>query len=107
LVGIDRPGIYELETVDNNAKFAAHLDPLESDTAPLAEEAFEQTGIPLTAEFDAAAAKAKMQQMRDVELEGRQKVWKWLVATALVLLIVESLLAGWQSMPADTTAATA
>ena len=55
----------------------------------------------LSTGFDVAAEKTKMQQMRDVELESRQKIWKWLVVMAIVLLIAETLLAGWLSRPSD------
>lgn len=99
--GVDTPGVYRLATVDGSEEFAVHLDSTESDTAPLPQEALEQAGVRLSAEFDVAAETAKMQQTRDVELESRQKIWKWLVALAIVTLIVESLLAGWLSRPAE------
>jgi hypothetical protein len=31
-------------------------------------------------------------------LEGRQKIWKWLIVAALVLLGMETLLAGWRAI---------
>ena len=32
--------------------------------------------------------------MRDLELESKQKLWQWLISGALVLLIMETWLAG-------------
>ena len=39
-----------------------------------------------------------LRQMRDIELEARQGVWQWLIAVALVLLIIETLLASRRSL---------
>ncbi|WP_425398971.1 BatA domain-containing protein [Aeoliella sp.] len=105
--GFDAPGVYRVATRSGSTEFAVHLDPTESNTAPLPKEVLEQAGIQLSTEFDVAAEQAKMQQMRDVELEGRQKVWKWLVALAIVILITETLLAGWLSRPAEQALAAA
>ncbi len=33
-------------------------------------------------------------QMRDLELESKQKLWQWLISGALLLLITETWLAG-------------
>ena len=40
------------------------------------------------------AAEAK-RQLANTELEGRQKLWRWLIAGALVFVTLETLLAGW------------
>ncbi|TWT33923.1 hypothetical protein KOR34_37590 [Posidoniimonas corsicana] len=95
----DSPGVYAVSTTERPAMFSVHVDPLESETAPLPQEAFEQLGCRLAGEFDPATANAELRQMRDIELEGQQKVWKYLVAVALLLLIVETLLAGKLSRP--------
>jgi hypothetical protein len=39
-----------------------------------------------------------VRQMRDVDLEASQSVWQWLIASALALLIVETILAGRRSV---------
>jgi hypothetical protein len=41
--------------------------------------------------------------LRDVELESRQKVWQWLLAAALVVLIGETWLAGHYSRASAST----
>ena len=102
----DRPGVYGVDTKDGTANFVVQLDPLESDTTPLSRESFEQAGCRLARPLDMAAEEARMQQLRDVELESRQKVWKWLVAVAIGLLIVETLLAGWMTRTVETQLAT-
>jgi hypothetical protein len=103
----DRPGVYTLSTADGPAQFVVHVDPHESDTTPLAVEAFEQLGCRLTDEVDPAQEIERIKQMRDVELESRQKIWKWLVAAALVVLIIETALAGWYSRVGPSQLATA
>jgi uncharacterized membrane protein YraQ (UPF0718 family) len=42
----------------------------------------------------AATELAQMREMRDRDIESSQKVWKWLIVAALILLIGEILLAG-------------
>ncbi len=36
----------------------------------------------------------RVRQQRDTELEGRQKVWHWLIAAALAVLVLETWWAG-------------
>jgi hypothetical protein len=37
--------------------------------------------------------------MHNAELEGRQKLWRWLVVAAIGVLIVETWVAGRQKQP--------
>ena len=37
---------------------------------------------------------AKAETLHNTELEARQKLWRWLIVAALVVLILESWLAG-------------
>jgi hypothetical protein len=101
-VEASRPGVYTLSTTRGPVRFAVNIDPLESDTAPLEPEAFEQLGVKLAGRSDAALDAARLEQLRDVELEGRQRIWQWLVAAALGALIVETWLAGRLSRRADS-----
>lgn len=93
----DAPGIYSVSAVDGPASFVVHVDPIESDTTPLGPEVFQQAGARLVNAADAPPSEATLQKLRDGELEGRQKIWKWLIAAALAILIVETLVAGWLS----------
>jgi hypothetical protein len=88
------PGIYTLSGGKGPLLFAVNIDPLESDTAPLPAEAFEQLGARLAGRADTQVEAERLQQLRDVQLEGRQRLWQWLVATALGVLILETWLAG-------------
>ena len=58
-------------------------------------EALEATGVLLAAGDSATArqvAADRERQLQNRELEGRQKLWRWLIVAAVVVLIVETLL---------------
>jgi hypothetical protein len=44
-------------------------------------------------------------QLRDIELEGRQKLWQWLLVIGLALLLLESWLGGRMSRTSRIAAA--
>ncbi len=63
--------------------------------AALSPDELEQLGLPLApAEVDAAKIAERQVMARGVETEGRQKLWRWFVIGALLILLVESGLAG-------------
>jgi hypothetical protein len=99
--GTDQPGVYTIEAFGGSRPFAVNLDPQESNTVPLAVETLEQLGCRLVGRADKEATEREKRQMRDVELESRQKAWRWLVLTAIGLLLVETCLAGWLTRPEE------
>jgi hypothetical protein len=44
---------------------------------------------------DAKKLEEKRQHLHATELENRQKLWRWLLIIALVVLVTETWLAGW------------
>jgi hypothetical protein len=105
--GTDQPGIYTItsETAaagTGNAgrpparprSFAVNLDPLESKTGPLHVETLEQFGCRLANPSRKVIDREQLRQMHNAELEGRQKLWRWLILAVLGILIVEPWLAG-------------
>lgn len=92
-----QPGIYTLVHDGQETRFAVNLAGAESETDPLPQERLEQFSIPLGAAPTHAEELAQARQLRDIELENRQKIWKWLVVAVLVLLAVETLLAARRS----------
>jgi Aerotolerance regulator N-terminal/von Willebrand factor type A domain len=115
--GADEPGLYTIQTrsqvfpkldgsnVEANASagfgetglqdtFAVNLDPAESRTSPLAVETLEQLGCRLVSPTAVAENRERDEQLRDVQLESRQKLWQWLVVAALGVLVTETWLAG-------------
>ena len=102
----DRPGFYEEES----GLIAVNLRPGEGLTAPFDPAVvFGELGIPLideeTPEDLVPLTKEQQLRVEFEEKEERQKLWKWLVLAALVILIIETLLAGRRrGTPAPATA---
>lgn len=88
------PGLYAFAGANGPVRFAVNLDPAESDTTPVAAETFEQLGCQLVGKTESPASAEELQQLRDVELESRQRLWQWLVVAAIAVLIAETWLAG-------------
>ena len=90
----DRPGVYTVEAPEGTMSFAVNLDPAESQTAPLHVETLEQFGCRLASASGRKGDVEHFRQLHNAELEGRQKLWRWLIVAAVVVLIVETWLAG-------------
>jgi hypothetical protein len=94
--GTDMPGIYAVTGTQPPVRFAVNLDGAESRTAMLPVDELERLGVPMKA--PAVAESVQIEQKRllhDAELEDRQKLWRWLTLTALVVLLGETFVAGW------------
>jgi hypothetical protein len=89
----DQPGVYTV----GERRFVVQLDPAESDTTLRSPEELEQYGVRLTGAAQRHAEEERQRHLRDVELENRQKIWRWLLAAALGILVCETWLAGRQS----------
>jgi hypothetical protein len=94
-----QPGVYTIEMPGGPRSFAVNLDPAESKTAPLQVETLEQFGCRLASPEREAAEREHLRQMQSVELEGRQKLWRWLILAAIGVLFLETWLAGRLSRP--------
>jgi hypothetical protein len=95
----DVPGIYTITSEQPPVRFAVNLDPNESKTAPMATEELERLGVPVKDQAKPATkyVEAKRRYVEAVEAENQQKFWRWLLAAALVIVMMESGLAGWLS----------
>ncbi len=87
----DLPGVYQVQSASLNRSFAVNLDPAETLTTPLDLESLEQWGIKVA---QAKTSSDPEKQMRDIELEQRQSLWRVLVLAAIGFLFVETVLAG-------------
>jgi hypothetical protein len=97
----DQPGVYTIDTAAGARSFVVNLDALESKTTPLHIETLEQFGCRLVNHSQARkqADQEQLRQMQNAELENRQKLWRWLILSAIALLIVETWLAGRARQP--------
>jgi len=90
----DQPGRYTVDTPHGARSFAVNLDPMESKTVPLHVESLEQFGCRLADHSSKRLDHEQIRQMYNIELENRQKLWRWLILAAIGVLIVETWLAG-------------
>lgn len=88
------PGLYEVATTTVPFRFAVNLDPAESDTARMDIEQLEQYGLRLGKQAKQSEEIERERQLRDTELENRQKIWRWLIVVVLCVLTFETWLAG-------------
>jgi hypothetical protein len=90
-----QPGLRTARAGAESFTFAVNLDPAESRTRPLTADDLETLGVPLWREGASAAAQAaSRRQAHRSELEGHQKLWRWLVLACVGVLLVETWLAG-------------
>ena len=101
----DLPGLYMLEGAFQARSFAVNVDPLESKTTAMQPELLEQLGCRLAAQQPRPLSAAESRQMYNAELENRQKLWRWLILAAIVVLFVETVLAGRRSAAQRTALA--
>jgi len=87
----ETPGLYTARLGGEEFVFAVNLDPAEGQTSPLDPDLLARRGVTLNAGQTAAARLERMRQERDTELEGRQKLWRWLLLAALLLLVAETI----------------
>jgi hypothetical protein len=93
----DAPGIYRFLASASDTEgesVAANLWPAESNVTPLDPAELERRGIALTQLESEAQRMDRDRQMRDVELESQQKLWRWLLAAAIAVLAIETYVAG-------------
>jgi hypothetical protein len=91
------PGIYRIGDSSDKLRFTVALAADESKTAPMPLERLESLGVRLSSAkspISLATAASSQRQLKAVELENRQKVWRWLILLAIVVLILETWLAG-------------
>jgi hypothetical protein len=86
--------VYTIDLKEGPRPVAVNLDPIESKTAPLAVETLEQFGCRLARGARAVVDREAVRQMRNAELEGRQKLWRPVIVLAIAVLTVETWLAG-------------
>ena len=92
----DQPGIYTAISGVNTQRFAVNLDPAESRTAPMSVDDLEKLGVPVKPQPLLVVNPVKQKaQLHAAELEQRQKLWRWLLVAAIVVLLLETAVAGW------------
>lgn len=94
-----RPGVYTVSPGD--WRFVVNLAPEESRLTPIEPGRLAALGVPLqrTDRFDAKDIAQNPAAVQAAELESQQKVWRWLLLGALLVLLIETLIAAKISQP--------
>ncbi len=101
-VRFSEPGIRTVAVGERTLRFAVNLEPNESRTAPVAPDELERLGVPVAQTAPQPEPGGDNQiVLQGVEAENRQKLWRWFIAATLVVLLVESALAGWTARKAN------
>jgi hypothetical protein len=95
--GANQPGVYAIESSAGKRLFAVNLLAAESRTAPMSVEEFEALGVSLGNSSNVPSELVKQTSRRSslVELESEQKLWRWVLAALLAVVLTETWLAGW------------
>ncbi len=94
-IQIDAPGLYSLQSAAMRRQVAVQVPGSESQLTPLDEDVFEQYGIALGEVQSDVDRKQSARQLQATELEQKQRVWQWLLLAGLLVLGIETVLAGW------------
>ncbi|MEM9017433.1 MAG: hypothetical protein AAGC68_10495, partial [Verrucomicrobiota bacterium] len=94
-----KPGFIENESGSAVSRIAVNLHPSEGDTTPFdPSTVFRDWGISLIDNIEdqptTELTEEQLARLKSEEKEDKQKLWKWIVLAALLILIVESWLAG-------------
>ena len=92
----NEPGIYTVTSIEPPYHFAVNLNAAESDTTAMPAEELEQLGVAVGKKQKKATKDDDEHQRRLLakELESRHKIWRWLIVAAIVILVIETILAG-------------
>jgi len=89
------PGIYRAQAGQERTRFAVNLDPAESRTAVMPSDELDRLGVlvvqPPVRETPSAE---RTVWLKNSELESRQKLWRWAIIASLLVLVLETWLAG-------------
>ncbi len=96
----DLPGIYTVVSAQPPFRFPVNLEAAESRTAPLPAEELERLGVPMRPHgIELTRELEQKRRLHDAELENQQKLWRWLIVAALMVLLLETWLAGRLTRP--------
>ena len=94
-IQLDAPGLYNLQSAGIRRQVAVQVPNNEVHLTPLDVDVFEQYGVEMGKVKSDAERKQSARQLQAIELEQKQRVWQWLLLAGLVVLAIETVLAGW------------
>ena len=87
------PGVYR----SGDREFAVNVAPSESETDPMPIESLERLGVIVGVVESLAQTASRERHIQDAELERRQGLWQWALASVLGLIGIETLVSGFKS----------
>ncbi|MSU34080.1 MAG: VWA domain-containing protein [Pedosphaera sp.] len=93
------PGIYSFFAAERVYRFAVNVDPMESRTRQVGMDELPRVAAVVAAGGVARQAIANQSKTQEIaiEIESRQKLWRWALVAALLVLLMETLAAGWMT----------
>ncbi len=93
-IRVEQPGLYQFQSLSDRRQIVVQIADNESRLNPLDVDVFEQYQIPLGKVQTDSQRKQTARQLQAAELERKQRVWQWLLLAGLLVLAMESGLAG-------------
>ncbi len=95
------PGIYSFSAAGRVHRFAVNVDPMESRTRQVGLDELPRIAAVVTVPAAGPSVIGQSGQSKTLEvaaeIESRQKLWRWAIAAALAVLLIETLTAGWMA----------
>lgn len=93
-IQIDAPGLYNLQGSGVRRQVAVQIAGSEAQLTPMDVDVFDQYGVEMGKVKSDTERKQSARQLQAVELEQKQRVWQWLLLIGLLVLALETVLAG-------------
>jgi hypothetical protein len=93
-IQIEAPGLYNLQSTGIHRQVAVQVPNSEVQLTPMDVDVFDQYGVEMGKVKSDAERKQSARQLQAIELEQKQRVWQWLLLAGLLVLAIETVLAG-------------
>jgi hypothetical protein len=95
------PGLYNIRGARWNQQLAVQLAANESRLTPMDVSILQQFGLGIEKLESETEIQDRLRQMKIEELEGQQRLWKWILVAGLGILLLETFCAGWAAKKSE------
>lgn len=96
-IRFQKPGLYTISDGESERQLMVSVPLSESRQLPMDRDAVEQFGVKTATLESDLVRQASAEQLKVEQLEGRQRLWQWLIAAGMLVLAVESMVAAMKS----------